>query len=372
MLAILAAIALTTSTLCQAVDAPVDSLVTERRLIGCGENFPDNLLWHLDRADSIDGTLDTKVTRSYTGRGAVIYLIDTGVMAAHDEFTRATGSNDIGGLQFSTLPSCPNEATSPCWQGGSMLMIYSHGSGVASVAAGRTVGIAPDAMIVSAMNTSESAPFRSMLLRIIEHAFAPSTPSFRTAIINISASLPANTNDAALDALLQRMTTGVDANGNADPDGKRFLIVAAAGNKYEDTRIHQCGANDAVAIYPAVIGKSIDGIVSVGGITRENHYWEGACKGDGVEVAAPAPEMFVASIGSHDTYRYKPEFGVSGTSWAAPYVSGIAALQLERNPNLTPQQLESLLKSSPSRADGVPVPIMPTPEMYRKRRSVRH
>ncbi|HYC59783.1 MAG TPA: hypothetical protein VEK79_09475 [Thermoanaerobaculia bacterium] len=37
------------------------TLVIERRLIACGEGFPDNLLWHLDldRADSIDGTRDT-------------------------------------------------------------------------------------------------------------------------------------------------------------------------------------------------------------------------------------------------------------------------------------------------------------------------
>jgi serine protease len=360
-----------TSTLCQAVEVPVTETVTERRLLGCGEGFPDNLLWHLDRADSVDGTLDGKLTRTFTGRGSVIYVVDTGVMAAHDEFTRAPGSNVIGGIQLSTIEECPDQPTSPCWSGTAQLLVYGHGTGVASVAAGRTVGIAPDAVIVSAMRAETSTPFRETLLRIIEHAYAPATPPFRTAVVNISASLLPGTNDAELDALLRRMTTGVDAHGNADPDGKRFLIVAAAGNSAPD-RNTQCGTNDAVAIYPAVLGRSTPGIITVGGITRDNRYWEGACKGDGVELAAPAADMFVASIGAHDTYRFKPEFFSSGTSWSAPYVSGIAALYLERDRNLSPAQLETILASSPSRVEGIPVPLMPMRGTQNRRRAARH
>ena len=54
----------TTSTLCQATIPIGDP--SERQLIGCGEGFAENLLWHLDRSDSVDGTLDTKVTRTLT------------------------------------------------------------------------------------------------------------------------------------------------------------------------------------------------------------------------------------------------------------------------------------------------------------------
>jgi hypothetical protein len=85
--------------------------------------------------------------------------------------------------------------------------------------------------------------------------------------------------------------------------------------------------------------------------------------------------MFVASIIGPDTYRYKPEFSASGTSWAAPYVAGMAARLLEIDPLLTPAQLEVLLKASPSRVDGIPVPVIieaHPPQEGPRRRSVRH
>ena len=172
------------------------------------------------------------------------------------------------------------------------------------------------------------------------------------------------------------MTTGVNAAGEADPNGKRFFFSLAAGNYYSDSIQNQCGAQDAVIAYPARLATSIDGVVAVGGIDRNNHLWAGSCKGAGVELAAPAPDLFVASVSSNDAYRYKPEAAASGTSWSAPYVAGIAALLLELDPNRSPAELEALLKASPSRADGIPVPVMPQreppPASGPRRRSVRH
>ena len=48
-----------TSTHCAALEVAVPATsAIDLQLIGCGKEFPDNLLWHLDRADSIDGSLD--------------------------------------------------------------------------------------------------------------------------------------------------------------------------------------------------------------------------------------------------------------------------------------------------------------------------
>jgi len=80
----------------------VASSTIDLRLIGCGEGFPDNLLWHLDRADSLDGSLDSKTTRKLTGKGAVVYMCDTGVMRTHAEFARADGIDGalVGGASL--------------------------------------------------------------------------------------------------------------------------------------------------------------------------------------------------------------------------------------------------------------------------------
>jgi subtilisin family serine protease len=369
------AFAQTSSTLCQATIGLGDP--SERQLIGCGEGFAENLLWHLDRADSIDGTLDSKVTRTLTGRGVVIYVVDQGVMAAHDEFARPTGSNVIAGVTWFSVPGCPNVATAPCWNSDpASLSSVNHGTGVASVAAGRVTGIAPDASIVSvAPLSANAANLKTALHRLIDHAFAPQTPTFRTAIVNMSSAIKSTPRDAELDALVVHMTTGVDAGGNADPNGKRFLFVVAAGNSNDNPTFSQCGTDGAVVNYPAILGRATEGIITIGGIDRDNHYWAGACKGDLVEMAAPAADMFVASVGSPGAYRFRPTIGLSGTSWSAPYVSGMAALWLERYPFLTPAQLESLLAASPSRVNGIPMPVMPDTRIEPagpRRRATRH
>lgn len=365
----------TSSTMCQAAEVLVDPSFSERRLIGCGEGYSDNLLWHLDRSDSIDGTLDGKVTRRTTGRGSLIYVLDTGVLRAHDEFARPSGTNVIGGFAASTLgSSCDDIVFDPCWfpQNPSTVFVYGHGTGVASVAAGRQTGIAPDASIVSVVFVGATiAEAVAGLKRVIAHAFDPATPQVQTAIINMSIGL---IEAPEVTALIERMTTGVDAEGNPDVNGKRFLFVTVAGNYYDDPRINQCDANGHVRGYPAVLAATIDGVVSAGGIDRENRLWSGSCRGALVEVLAPAADMFVASTYGRDTYRYKPAVNASGTSWAAPYVAGMAARLLEADPRLTPAELEALLRNSPSRVDGLPVPVLIENALPSgpRRRAVRH
>ena len=367
----------TTSTLCQTTEVPGDGGVTERRLVGCGEGFPQNLLWHLDRSDSSSGVLDNRITRKTTGRGAVIYVLDFGVMRSHQEFTRANGSNVIAGIDAGgpRANPCPDAVVAPCWFAGSpmTMLLFGHGTGAASVAAGKNTGVAPDASIVAVLIDGASSVMSiDALKKVIRHAYDPGTPSFRTGIITTSVGMNPN---PELEGLIMRMVGGVDADGNADPNGKRFLFVALAGNYYDDPRMNQCGPDRGVVAYPARIAPTINGVVSVGGIDRENAFWSGSCRGLLVEVAAPAQDIFVASILGPDTYRYKPDLNASGTSWATPYVAGMAARLLELDPTLSPAQLETLLEASPSRVDGIPVPVLieqAPPPSGPRRRSARH
>ncbi|HEU4520789.1 MAG TPA: S8 family serine peptidase, partial [Thermoanaerobaculia bacterium] len=149
------------STLCQTTDVVISPTLTEAELLGCGEGFADNLLWHLDRADSADGTLDGFVTRPATGKNVIIYVCDTGVKQSHAEFQRASGSNVLEGIDATaaagvTPGGCngPREVIDPCVVTTGLNALYSHGTAVASIAAGGTTGVAPDARIVPVLTVA--------------------------------------------------------------------------------------------------------------------------------------------------------------------------------------------------------------------------
>jgi subtilisin family serine protease len=149
------------STHCGTTEVVIDSFTTDLRLTGCGEGFAENVLWHLDRADSQAGELDGRLTRAATGKGAVVYVFDSGIRADHDEFMRPEGTNVIAGIDpardlgLSRGYPCPNthEPLKPCAITTPLgaLFVYTHGTAVASIIAGRTTGMAPDAKLVSVL-----------------------------------------------------------------------------------------------------------------------------------------------------------------------------------------------------------------------------
>ena len=352
----------TTSTRCQAEEVRVATSTIDLRLIGCGEGFPDNLLWHLDRADSLDGSLDFETTRKASGKGAVIYLCDTGVMRDHDEFSRPDGTAVIGSIAVNGFDkSCPsgrNTALDPCFSDDIGLFIFTHGTATASVAAGRTTGVAPDARILSVYVETLSGSvdlWIRTLDAIIQHAWDPATPQFKTGIINMSFTVTlASANDPKFplfEKKMRDMIAGVDQDGSPNPAGKRFLFVTIAGNHIEGRGDH-CDASMNSNLYPGVLGAAIDELITVGGLDQSNHIWDQSCRGDVVDVLAPATNMLVASISGHDHYRSGRATlgtpGNSGTSYAAPYVAGLAALLLEKNPDLTPEELERIIKGTAS------------------------
>jgi len=340
-----------TSTHCGTVDIDVGGGITDRQLLGCGPSYTDNVLWNLDRSD---GVQDDVYTHATTGKGAVVYVIDFGVQKAHDEFQRDGGSsNVIAGLdpmvsRGGTSP-CPGDTpTAPCTN--FFIPIITHGTAVASVVAGRNTGIAPDASIVAVRVFGASFEFEWALDDIVKHAFAEGTPPFHTAIVNMSETLADA--DPAFVEKMKLMIKGVDADFHSDPNGKKFLFVTFAGNRTNGT--DQCGPQGEVAFPLSRLGASIDGLITVGGITRDNHFWSGSCGGDAVDILAPAERVLTASITGHDHYRgtqtAKDVVAIydSGTSYAAPYVCGIAARLLESDPTLTPVELEARIKASGS------------------------
>jgi subtilisin family serine protease len=362
----------TVSTHCREIEVPLDAAHSSARLAGCGDESATNLLWHLDRIGHSSGHLEGMFERPNRGAGVVVYVMDTGVRADHVEFAGDGGSRVIAGWNLAeSVPigasKCQsgNKALAPCYSNFNELTAAGHGTSVASLIAGRTVGVAPEARIVSIRVMNEhglatTRTYRDGLDAIIDHAWSPSSPQFHTGIVNISGwvlerVLPAASDPApavpfsVIERKMRDMIHGVDAHGRPDPNGKRFLFVVA-GNNLDGG----CGRSGLVDRFPAILGPELDGLITVGSITADNTAWPGACRG-GLEILAPGQSIFSATITANDHYRGKKPNLRSGTSFSAPIISGLAALLLSAHPELTPEELESLIEKTPSRI-GNPTP----------------
>jgi subtilisin family serine protease len=103
-----------------------------------------------------------------------------------------------------------------------------------------------------------------------------------------------------------------------------MIVVGAAGNQNRDACLYS----------PA----SEPSIISVGASDRSELRASYSNFGTCVDLFAPGSDLVGAWAGSTTTYRSS-----SGTSNAAPIVSGIVATMLQREPTLTQQQVEQRL-----------------------------
>ena len=106
---------------------------------------------------------------------------------------------------------------------------------------------------------------------------------------------------------------------------KGIVLVAAAGN---------AGAKSP-PLYPA----ADPNVIAVTATDAEDKLFEQSNRGPYITVAAPGAQILVAS----------PDSGYevsSGTSYSAAEVSGIVALLIQRKPDLTPDQVRSILRAT--------------------------
>ncbi|MEM8561059.1 MAG: S8 family peptidase [Pseudomonadota bacterium] len=116
------------------------------------------------------------------------------------------------------------------------------------------------------------------------------------------------------------------------------VLVAAAGNE----------ASTAPS-YPA----AYSGVISVGAVDALRRRASYSNTGASIDITAPGgdftpdlngdglPDGILSTDGFGDgQFGYTPEFG---TSFSAPHVSGVIALMLAVNPNLSPQDIDALL-----------------------------
>nr|WP_277606072.1 S8 family serine peptidase [Glycomyces sp. L485] len=242
------------------------------------------------------------------GDPVTIAVIDSGVQADLDIF----GGRVLDGFD----PWDPGSA--------GKCDAYRHGTGVAAIAAGgaegdQFIGVAPEANILPlrAFEGEEGADEKraDMIADLITDAVANDAD-----VVNLSIAAPHT--PKLQDAVEDAIAAGV-------------VVVAATGNgnlHMDDPRI----AVDDAKFYPA----NYPDVIAVGAHNPSGNFYEKTNYGDNMDLLAPGDQV---------TYPYPGGgwYNDSGTSFAAPYVAGAAAL-LKGNfgKDTSPAWIEQRLKET--------------------------
>jgi membrane-anchored mycosin MYCP len=249
------------------------------------------------------------------GSGVDVAIIDTGLASSN---TQVDHGNVIKGGTFAGF------------SGSYLTDTDGHGTMVASIIAAQTSsqngmqGIAPDASLMiyreAGCGTPDGGPTESDLAQAITKAVSDGAK-----IINISQD--GFTDDAALKTAVQNAY-----NNNV-------LIVVASGNDGADTASDTAtsyGVNPTT--FPAGYAPEV---LAVGAVDQSGQTASFSETGSYVGVTAPG--VNIDALFPNGTMEVD-----SGTSFAAPFVTGLAALILQKHPGLPPSTVMQILESTAS------------------------
>ena len=285
------------------------------------------------------------------GSAVEVFVVDSGIERSNREFTDSTGdlSRAAPGMD---LIGCYG-----AWCDAVEADCMGHGTHVSAIIGGRTFGIAKDVTIVPMQWTCGGFdPNRDLWLRrafeMILFTYPATEPN--TAVVNLSG---ANLERYALDegsAHIRQAVVSLAARDN-------ILIVQSAGNFPNEIGddIYACDRTFGdESKYSDAAADAIARILVVGGTDEDNWRWQTfhdpgpppvtdrdypleSCYDSCVDIWAPAAHVVSAWPDDDDLPPEEAVCRLSGTSMAAPHVSGIAAMILEERRTLTVDQLRS-------------------------------
>jgi subtilisin len=257
----------------------------------------------------------------FTGRGKAVAILDTGVDRTHPFF----GGRVVEEACYSASGDCPNGGSTQTGPGSAVPCTYAptgcrHGTHVAGIAAGSAVdadGVAPNASIISVQVFSE---FTGTLCTRGEDPCPLTLPSDWILALERIYELRTTYDIAAVNMSIGGFTSTTDCDDDAIKPAVDQLravgipTVISAGNE---------GQADAIG-FPACISSSI----GVGATTNADVPASFSNSSTLVELFAPGSGVRSSVPGGSFA-------NFSGTSMAAPHVTGAFALAKERDPDLT-------------------------------------
>ncbi|WP_336026239.1 S8 family peptidase [Acinetobacter pittii] len=246
--------------------------------------------WGLDRIDQRNLPLDLAYSYLQTGSGTTAYIVDTGILSTHQQFS--------GRVLSGYTAISDGNGTSDC---------HGHGTHVAGTVGGSTYGVAKNVSLVPIRilgcdGSGASSNVIAGLDWILKNGKKP-------AVVNMSLGGEAN---ASLDSAVENLFN----NG--------YVMVVAAGNSN----------TDACSSSPARVSKAITVAATDSTDTRASYSNYGSC----VDIFAPGSQINSSWIGSNTATKV-----LNGTSMATPHVVGVVAEMLQSTPTATPQTISTNL-----------------------------
>ncbi|MBI3649691.1 MAG: S8 family serine peptidase [Acidobacteria bacterium] len=329
--------------------AEPDRLLEPAETVPNDERFADMWSLYNNGAGGKVGA-DIAATRAWdltTGSDDVVVAItDTGVDIGHQDLTANIWTNpneiagngldddnnglidDVNGWNFKDDTNAVFDLNGNDYHGtfvsGIVGAVGNNGIGITGVA--WHVKLMPLKFISGGSGTTSGA------IKAINYAVAQKRKGVNVRVINASWGPSAI---ECSNSFSQSLKDAITAAGN-----REILFVCSAGNGI-------CGASrslgddlDVAPEYPAAWGGELTNVLSVAAIDRNDGVPEWSNFGrtsvgvaaPGVQVLSTAPRTFAGSTGFYTMDE--------GTSFAAPYVTGIAALLAAREPSLTAAQIK--------------------------------
>ena len=259
-------------------------------------SFSEIVTWAVERVNALEYHQITK------GNGIKIAVIDSGVNVNHPDLINniKTGYNFIDN-NYDVNDDCDHGT---CVSG--LIAAESNDFGM--------LGIAPESFIyplkvLHKVDGNRCSGYISDVVQAIEWSIENNMD-----IINMSLG-----SSSQLHSVEIALDMAYDAG---------ILIVASAGN---DGNKSICDDNDCVC-YPA----SYDSVIAVSAMTRTDTIASYSSRGPEIELTAPGTSVYTTA--SNGEYRW-----FSGTSCAAPIISGVAALLMAKYPEKTNVEIREKL-----------------------------